>query len=283
RRFLASVAVLAALPAAAQTPLGATFRVNTSTAEIDHASVASNGTGPFVVAWLGYSFPLGRIAGQRYDADGAPRRGPFYMIDQPQDISSVRQQTTPWVAADSAGDFAVVWAGKILTGTYQVQIRGRRFSGLGAPIGAEFRIDGALTADSANPRVAFDANGGFVVVWDQLPEPYVAYRRYDTSGNPLGPPSNIADGARYSAVAALPGGSFVVSWADTVTTANIWAERFDSTGAPIGGRFLVDGSATSILAAPRVASDPSGAFMIAWESTYPHAMVRKYDASGAAS
>jgi hypothetical protein len=266
------------LTAAAQRPLGPEFHVNTGSVGFSQPSVAGNGSGAFVVTWLNGDFSS-HVVGQRYDATGAPLGGEFFVVDSP---GTTRAQADPAVAMKSSGDFVVVWTGRILgPSAYQNQIFARRFASSGAPIGSEFRVDNAATAYSSNPRVAFDTNGGFAVVWGQQPEPYVAYRQYDASANPLGPPGNVGDFAQYADVVAVHDGSFVVPWYDAQTPGNIWARRVDATGTPNGAKFLVgSNAATNYPAPPRAAAGPSGDFTVAWVSgSYPRLQIRRYDAS----
>jgi hypothetical protein len=57
-------------------------------------------------------------------------------------------------------------------------------------------------------------------------------------------------------------------------------QRWNADGTPIGDNFQVNQS-TIGLSSPRVASDPSGNFVVAWNAN-PHALARRFDSHGAA-
>jgi len=87
-------------------PLSSEFRVNTYTTYSQGTpSVAADSSGNFVVAWV--SPPDGSnfgIFGQRYAASGVPLGAEFRV-----NTYTTSYQSGPSVAADSSGNFVVVW------------------------------------------------------------------------------------------------------------------------------------------------------------------------------
>jgi heme oxygenase len=249
-------------------PLGPEFRVNTYTTD-DQAqpSVAADSAGNFVVVWQSGPYP-NNIFGQRYASSGAPLGAEFRVNAVPNGLNN----TLPAAAADPAGNFVVIWNQSPLTGT---DLRGQRFASSGAPLGGEFDVGGSgYPFDAA---VASDSAGNFVVVWhDLFPIPTAANvfgQRYASSGSPLGAPFQVntyTTGLQSAtSVAVNPSGSFVVVWnSDTQDGSGlgVFGQRFDSSGAPLGSEFRVNTYTTSSQQLPSVAADPSGNFVVVWQS-----------------
>jgi hypothetical protein len=99
-------------------PLGPEFRVNTTTADFQITpSVAADSAGNFVVAWTnnaGYGGAPPDVFGQRFASDGTPL-GPEFGIA----TYTTNGQNRTAIAADSAGNFVVIWdsAGEDGSGT----------------------------------------------------------------------------------------------------------------------------------------------------------------------
>jgi len=203
--------------AATGAPLGAEFRVNTYTTDLQFApSVAVDSAGNFVVAWSsgGYGGPPADVLGQRFASNGTPL-GPEFRIN----TYTTYGQYRPAVASDTAGNFIVVWDGSRLDDTSAVS--GQRFASSGAPLGPEFRVN-TVTADfQIIPSIAADAAGNFVVAWTSnagyggVP-PDIFGQRFASDGTPLGTEFGIAtyttSGQDRTAVAADSAGNFVVTW-----------------------------------------------------------------------
>jgi len=73
------------------------------------------------------------------------------------------------------------------------------------------------------------------------------------------------------AVAVDLQGNFVVAWdsngSDMDTSSwSIQAQRYDSSGAPMGGQIQVNSYTTSGQFQPAVAVEPGGDFVVVWES-----------------
>jgi hypothetical protein len=203
--------------AATGAPLGPEFRVNTSTTELQFApSVAADSVGNFVVAWSsgGYGGNPADVLGQRFASDGTPLGAEFRV-----NTYTTYGQYRPAVAADSAGNFVVVWDGSRADDTSGVS--GQRFASSGAFLGPEFRVNTTTTDFQIIPSVAADAAGNFVVAWTTSQgyggaPPDIFGQRFAGDGTPLGPEFGIAtyttNGQNRTAIAADPAGSFVVVW-----------------------------------------------------------------------
>jgi hypothetical protein len=142
-------------------PLGPEFRVNTYTTYDQYrASVTADATGNFVVVWSSYEDGSGYgVFGQRYLGSGAPLGAEFRV-----NTFLTFDQVRPHVAADSSGDFVVIWQSDGQDGS-GFGVFGQRFASSGAMLGPEFRVNTYTTSAQSRASVAADPVGNFVVVW----------------------------------------------------------------------------------------------------------------------
>jgi hypothetical protein len=255
------------------TPLAPEFRVNEDVDFPDRARVAADGAGNFTVVWEGYpyfGYTGSDVYLRRYDAGGVPL-GPQAIVN----TYTYGTQRRPSVAASAAGDFVVVWQDRHQDGS-DYGIRGRRFDGLGNPLGDEFAINTQTTGTQWRASVAADAVGGFVVTWES-PDgdvPGIVLRRYDATGAPLGSEvlaNEWTSGAQVTPVVAVgPGGDFMVAWTSTLgpfgDTFLVGARRFDASGAPAGPDFRVNSHDESFQGVSAIAAGGDGRFIVAWNS-----------------
>jgi hypothetical protein len=147
--------------AAAGTPVGSEFRVNTYTTGGQVAAVvAMNPAGHFVVVWRSYDQDGSDwgIFGQRFDATGTPLGSEFRVNSY-----TTGGQFDPAVAMDAQGNFVVVWDSPQdgdLEGVF-----GQRYDASGLPRGSEFRVSSYTMGRQYTARVASDPSGNVVVVW----------------------------------------------------------------------------------------------------------------------
>jgi hypothetical protein len=256
-------------------PLGPEFRVNTYTTSIQHhPAVASDASGNFVIVWdsfqqdgSGYG-----VFAQRYGSSGAPLGSEFRV-----NTYTTSYQRFPSVAADSSGSFVVAWESIFQGGFPGASIFGQRYTSSGAPLGQEFPINSFTFTTAAYSVVASDAAGDFVVVWVSFGQDGsgqgIFGQRYASSGTALGPEFRVntvtATNQYKPSVAMAAAGDFVVVWANYYTAGlgnlDVFAQRYKSTGAPLGGEFRVNTSTSGFQTEPVVASDPSGNFVVAWQ------------------
>jgi hypothetical protein len=259
-------------------PLGAEFRVNTHTTGIQRGpAVAADASGNFVVVWAsdgqdgsGYG-----VFGQRYASSGAPQ-GPEFRVNTYTTIA----QRNPWVAADSAGNFVVVWHSAQQDGsTYGVF--GQRFANSGVPQGLEFRVNTHTTGSQDQAAVTSDASGNFVVVWTSFAQDGsgrgIFGQRFASSGAALGPEFQVNTYTTldqvYPSVAADASGSFVIVWGSVGqdgSGAGVFAQRYAASGAPAGPEFRVNTHTTGVQRAFSVATDAAANFVVVWDDDSSH-------------
>ncbi|HEV8267762.1 MAG TPA: hypothetical protein VGR00_05995, partial [Thermoanaerobaculia bacterium] len=148
---------------------------------------------------------------------------------------------------------------------------------MGQPLGPEFRVDTYTTYSQASPRVASDAAGNFVVIWESDGEDGdrwgVFGQRYSSSGAPLGAAFQVnaytLGFQAAPAVASDSAGNFVVVWfgySCFSCNVDVFAQRYASGGIPLGSEFRVNTHTTSAQVAPAVAFDSAGNFVVTWAS-----------------
>ncbi len=165
---------------------------------------------------------------------------------------------------------------------------------------AEFQVNTHTANWQYRPAVAMDPFGNFVAVWSSAYQDGssggIYGQRFDTNGGTLGSEFRInvttAENQKTPDIGMDPSGNLVVSWASTDADGyeDIYARRYNSSGVPLTGEFLVNTYTTKRQLVPSVGMNDSGAFVITWQSSYgtggDHdppdwtACGRKYNSSG---
>ncbi len=186
--------------------------------------------------------------------------GPEFRVN----TATTNSQDHPTVGADSAANFVVVWA----DGGF---IFGQRFDSSSAPLGSEFRVDTSTSAFAESPSVSRNVSG-FVVVWDNRDgsNQGVFGRRFDSSGTPFAEfrvNTYTTTNQSQQAVSLDPDtGGFVVVWKDSKDgSSDVYAQRYDVSGVPLGPNFRVNTYTTAFQGSPSVAFSRFSSFVIVWE------------------
>jgi hypothetical protein len=195
------------------------------------------------------------IYGQRYDANGQPQGGAFHV-----NAYLLGVQANPTVAMDSQGDFVVVWQSRNQVSGSGYDIFATRYDATGhaldvpgQPAGTkEFRVNTTSANDQADPAVAMDAEGDFVVTWDSVGQ------------------DNDAGGSG--------------------TSTNIYAQRYNAAGVAQGREFRVNTFQRGNQNTPAVAMDASGNFVVTYQGggneenadSSTGVFARRYNAAGTA-
>jgi uncharacterized delta-60 repeat protein len=271
---------------------GVEFQVNTYTTDYQvDPSVAVDGAGRFVVVWSSFGGPGSDatdygIRAQRYEANGDPS-GPSFQVN----TYTTGYQTAPSVAADALGNFVVVWQSDASPGSDQsgTSILGRRFSADGTPLGSDFQVNSHTSGSQTYPRLASNASGEFVVVWqsessdgtDTGPGSLssVQGRFFTSSGTPVGSGdlqlNTFTTGEQRSPVVAMTGTDAVIAWdtdtspGDDVSPPAVVVRRFDDVGTAAGPEEQVNVYVTGVQAYPGVAMGPDGRFLVVWHGDGP--------------
>ncbi len=182
-------------------------------------------------------------------------------------------QWRPAVAADSAGNFVMVWESVYQDGDSD-GVFGQRFDATGVPVGTEFQVNSYTTGAQYGSAVASDGSGNFLVVWhNQIHNVplYSVAQRFDALGVPAGDEFRLSayttESETNPAVAADGLGNFIVVWsASDASMVGVYGRRFTGSGSPLGSEFQVNTYTTSVQGPPLVAADAAGNFVVVWSS-----------------
>lgn len=158
-------------------------------------------------------------------------------------------------------------------------LSGQRYNNDGVRVGDEFVITSDLSSVSFSPPYVTGLDdGGFVVTFgsNRHPNFQLFGRIYDDDGISLGTEFQINSGTvdfnRFLEPTSLSDGGFVGVWQawpnstddGTVKDVNVYGQRFDNLGVPVGTQFQVNTSASTNTRHPSVTELDNGNFLIAW-------------------
>ena len=236
------------------------FQVNTTTlGEQQKPSVAMDSSGNFVIVWDTGPGAFPDVVAQKFDSIGTPIGGEFSVAG-----------AGPSVAMDASGNFVIAYV-------RGYEIWARRYHSTGNPVGAEFQVNTYTNNTQTNPSIAMDPSGNFVIAWQSWYQDGggdgIFAQRYDSTGNPVGAEFQVntyTTSTQYlHSVGMDPFGNFVIVWTSRHQDGDgdgIFAQRYDSTGNPVGAEFQVNTYTTGDQTRPSIATGPFGNFVIAWTS-----------------
>jgi hypothetical protein len=214
-------------------------------------AVASDISGNFVVVWYDDSEGGGNydVYARRFNAQGIPLSNKFKVNDHNQNAESAY----PDVAMNESGAFVIAWKDKRATWDIYAQ----RYSPSGIPLGPNIKVSDveAYPYDYywwLPPALAIDNSGNFIVTWyDEREKPYydpnIYAQRFDSQGNRLG--SNFRANDDYTLspqispdIAINNCDEFIIVWEDHrdfYGKADIYAQKYNSSGVPVGVNFRV--------------------------------------------
>jgi hypothetical protein len=243
------------------TPVGASFRANTTTSGSQYESdVATHADGSFVVSWRSDNQD-GSGAGiyfQRFDAS-ANKLGPETLAN----TLTASNQYEAKVASLVGGGFVIVWRDDNGADGSGNAVFGQRFDAAGNKLGAQFLVNETTSGSQYQPDVVGLDNGGFVVTFyndnydisgsGTTADVYI--REYDASGNAI-------DGQRK--VNSFP------SSTQSEPPSPTWAATTSSSpGAPTPRTAATPASTSSSSAAPP--SSPAARPARCWTTSAPSA------------
>jgi Ca2+-binding RTX toxin-like protein len=161
------------------------------------------------------------------------------------------------------------------------------------PSRSDFRVNTFFSGEQINPDIAIGSLGNFVITWQSEDQDGdgegVFARLYNASAVPISPDFQVnttTQGDQINpAVAVDAGSNFVVVWssdqqAGGFSGQDVYAQRFNSAGSPLGVEFRVNRSIQQDQFNPDVASDALGNFIVVYESEQQDANTIGQDTSG---
>ncbi|MBD1809821.1 tandem-95 repeat protein [Microcoleus sp. FACHB-SPT15] len=254
--------------------LGNEFRVNTITSNSQQFStVAMDADGDFVVTWSsnGQDGSGWGVYAQRYNAVGEAIGDQFRV----NSYTSGSQEFST-VAMDADGDFVVTWSSSGQDGSGW-GVYAQRYNAAGEALGNEFRVNSYTSGSQIYSKVAMDADGDFVVIWNSAAQDGSSYgvyaQRYSAAGEALGGEFKVntytSNTQRFSSIAMDADGDFVVTWSSSGQDGSGWgvyAQRYSAAGEALGQEFRVNSYTSGSQLYSTVAMDADGDFVITWSS-----------------
>ncbi len=254
------------------TPLGSNFKVNNDIGSFDqeYPAISTDGSGNFILTWQDYRKGNWDIYAQRYNPSGNPLGSNFKVNDD----TATAFQRYPAMVMDNTGSFIITW---VDYRNGKVNIYAQRYNSAGNPMEINFKVndDTGTTLAYSSPAIALDGSGNFVITWsgerNNSANLDIYAQRYNPSGIPLGSNFKVNDDTgdiwQESPAIAMDGsGNFIITWRNHRNlNADIYAQRYNSSGNPIGSNFQVNEDiGTPDQAFPAIAVDGSGNFVITW-------------------
>ncbi len=193
--------------------------------------------------------------------------------------TTVTHQKNPSITALDGGGWIVTWQSLNQdgsgTGIYQ-----QRYTSEGAAVGGESLVNTFTPNPQDDPDVTSLADGGWVVAWQsslQDGDNYGVYQqRYNADGTLRGVETIVntttASSQAGARLTALSDGGWTVTWVsknqDDPTSAGIYQQRYDATGAKVAGEVLVNTTTAGDQLNPTVEGLADGGWVVAWHSEY---------------
>ena len=167
-----------------------------------------------------------------------------------------------WTSSGQDGDGTGVYA--------------RRLAGTGAPVGSEFRVNTTIVGNQENSGVAVASDGQSVIVWESYGQDGdhagVYGQRFGTDGQPVGSEFRVnvttVGYQETPSVACLAEGGFAVVWGGKGAgdVSGVFGRRYDASGSPLEGEFLINTHTENQQELPALAALPDGGFLATWQS-----------------
>lgn len=255
-------------------PLTSVFQVEQrTTSDQIWAGVAADAFGNFVVTWTSerHDGTLRSIYARRFDSTGAALTDEFRV-----NVTRGGLQRNSSIAMNSSGEFVIVWEGhgpRDSRGVYA-----RKYSASGDTVGPDIRVNDVITGNQKNPNVAIDADGAFVVTWED--EQGVHAQTYDSSGRSHSDPIQVdsTPDAHHPDVAINRAGRFVVTWhrdegqfasdSTAISGKDVYQRSFAWDGTEFSPASVVNSQLFGDQRNASVAADADGNYIIAWQGEY---------------
>jgi hypothetical protein len=261
--------------------------------------------GNYVIGWQQQSVATGGldIWAQQFKADpsspsGATALGPAFLVSG-QSTAFCRQ--SPAVAADAAGDFVVVWTSNEQSGG-TTGVYAQLYNSGGLAVGSLLHVNTTTAGNAQAPAVAMASDGRFLVAWQSDSADGnswgIVARAFAANGSAVSGEILVnvtTAGAQHSPTAAwLPASAaaterYQVVWESQnqdgagAGASGVVGRSLDGAGNPLGGELAINTPGSGAHAHPRLASDPSGNFTVAWENVSAAGSVvvaRRFNAAG---
>jgi len=258
------------------------FPVNvTGVGDQTRPSVGQATDGGSVMIYQGQDSDGAGILGRVFNANGSPAGGEFVV-----NTTTTGNQTNPDVAVAADRRFVVVWQADDVDG---LGVYAQLFDTAGLPVGGEMLVNVVEGNNQQDPHVVMADDGSFVVVWKGIDSDGegIYARMFDAFGQAISNEFivNTAEtGNQQDPQISMTGdGRFVVLWQSTSGTDGIFAQLYNSAGAPVGTAIDVHLGLNGQEGIPAVAMSDTGAFTVVWQGEDGQSIgivARAFDAVG---
>ena len=257
-------------------PTGTEFLVNATTlnSQADAATTVL-ADGRILMAWTDYS-GVGDTSGsgikaRLFDAAGNPLGSEFLV-----NTGTTGAQFAPVVTALPAGGFVIGWtdAGHRAGDTSSTGVMAQLYAADATPLGSQTVVNMSTFNAQFQPAVTALAGGGYLFVWTDASGTNdhsmtgVTGQLFNAAGAKVGGEFLVNTSTAYTqylpSVAGTKDGGFVAAWAD-VASGDVIAQRFDASGAKVGGEFTANTTLAGTQTDPKVVALAGGGFAIAWD------------------
>ena len=252
------------------------FRVNTDLeGNQQNVAIQSLSDGGFVVSWMSKDYDAGDygLFIQRYNEAGFPE-GEQARVGTISSTPNGDYGASPMTPLQNGG-FAISWYDPSQGVVFQ------RFDGDGKELGDLSPVASAQVPGSPRPNIQVLPDGSFVVAWMSSwadgDGAGIAAQHFNSDGSARGDQfqvnSTTSGDQQFPSISALDDGGFVIVWRSEDVTSeqrNVFAQRYDASGAKVGAEFQVntslatDPSSGSIN--PCIVGLDGGGFAVAWSS-----------------
>lgn len=264
-------------------------RVNTTTAGTQtYQSSAMDKNGNFVITWTDMNAADGESEGifaQRFNSAGVAQGSEFQV-----NTFGTSRQMYPSVAMDENGGFVITWQSQNQDLGTTNGIYAQKFNSNGAKIipsncsaptcntsTGEFRVNTWITSNQTRPSITMNASGDFIISWDGAGSSDgsgIYFQRFNSSAVPVGAETlanTYTSGNQiFSDIAMDSNNNFAITWRtdqyNSQVDDSIIAQRFNSSGSPLGSDFMVNTYNVNAQDHPAIGMDSSGNFVIVWDS-----------------
>ncbi len=265
--------------------IGSEFRVSTDTFYPKESPTLGFGSdGRFVVAWVSYGQDGDNtgVFGQRFDSSGTAVGGEYALTS----VTTGYQQNPAIMMRDNNGFVVYFTNGDPGSGDGgELAISGQEIGIDGTVLGNPFLVNTETAGNQWIPKVARDATGDFVVVWQSYLQDgdssSIHGQRFSSSGITQGVEFQVntftTNRQRTAAVAKRSDGDFVVVWNSGNYSSpgsdgdgqGVAGQGFASDGSTIGGEFVVNTTTTDQQYYSAIAPYGPNRFLVTWSSGGP--------------
>ncbi|MCY1275697.1 Bifunctional hemolysin/adenylate cyclase precursor [compost metagenome] len=242
----------------------------TTTGNQNEADVVALTDGGYVVVWKGAGTgDADGIFTQRYDARG-------FKVGVETRVNTVVTgiQNDPAVAALLNGGYVVTWITEGAAGDAEIFMQ--RYGAAGVKLGSETRVNTTTLNLQDNPEITGLTDGGFVIAWSSDGQDgsggASCLQRYDVNGVKVGGEvvinTTTAGPQDFPTISGLADGGYLAVWegAGSGDSYGIFAQRFNVSGAKVGGEVRINTDTLDTQDEPAIAPLANGGFVVTWQT-----------------